>query len=506
MKRVRSILYVILCAIMFGCSNFDDLNTNPNTVENATSSLLATSVILDMVQPDGYAANFIQDACLAKQMIWMEYLHDYNYNVLGRASFSGYTMLINANKMKELAAEQDREAYEALALLAKAYKLFYLSMQVGDIPFSNALQGELNNTKPQYDSQKEVMEAILEDLEMASHLFSLAHSFEGDPIFQGDVSKWEKVTNAFRLKVLMYLSKKENDPELNIKEQFARIFNNDPLMESNRDNLQLVFSDKSGQLYPYNKAISKHYVYATISSVVIDTLKAYNDYRLFYFAQPAATMIEKGLQPDNADAYIGLDPVADFSDVKSEYAKGAYSAINLRYIEIPSGEPYTRVGYAEQCFILAEAMLRGWISGNAIEYYNAGIKASMRFIAENTPDDELYHHGKKITEDYIDTYLNSESVMLKGGIEHQIKQIIIQKYLTYYMQYPFDAYYEYRRTGYPVLPINPFTNRNVEKDKIPVRWMYPTKEFDYNKENVDKAVASQYDGIDNNNKIMWILK
>ncbi len=96
--------------------------------------------------------------------------------------------------------------------------------------------------------------------------------------------------------------------------------------------------------------------------------------------------------------------------------------------------------------------------------------------------------------------------MLKGGIEHQIKQIIIQKYLTYYMQYPFDAYYEYRRTGYPVLPINPFTNRNVEKDKIPVRWMYPTKEFDYNKENVDKAVASQYDGIDNNNKIMWILK
>ena len=36
--------------------------------------------------------------------------------------------------------------------------------------------------------------------------------------------------------------------------------------------------------------------------------------------------------------------------------------------------------------------------------------------------------------------------------------------------------------------------------------MYPTKEFDYNKENVDNAVASQYDGIDNNNKIMWILK
>ena len=47
-------------------------------------------------------------------------------------------------------------------------------------------------------------------------------------------------------------------------------------------------------------------------------------------------MTEKGLQPDNADAYIGLDPVADFSDIKSEYAKGAYSAINLRYTDIPA--------------------------------------------------------------------------------------------------------------------------------------------------------------------------
>lgn len=506
MKKIKSIVYFILCAMISSCSNFDHLNTNPNTVETATSSLLATSVILDIVSPDGYAANFIQDACLAKQMIWLEYLHDYNYNVLGRASFSGYTMLINADKMKELAKEEYKDAYEALALFAKSYKLFYLSMQVGDIPLSDALQGESNNTKPRYDSQEEVMKTILDDLETASHLFSIANSFEGDPVFQGDVSKWEKVTNAFRLKVLMYLSKKENDPELNCKERFARIFNNEPLMESNKDNLQLVFSDKSGQLYPYNKATSKHHVYVTISSIVIDTLKVYNDYRLFYFAQPAKTMTEKGLQPDNADAYIGLDPVADFSDIKSDYAKGAYSAINLRYTDIPAGEPYTRVGYAEQCFILAEAILRGWINGNATEYYNAGIKASMTFIAENTPDDEKYHYGKIITEDYIGTYLNSEPVMLQGDTEHKIKQIIVQKYLTYYMQYPFDAYYEYRRTGYPVLPINPLTNRNAEKDKIPVRWMYPTKEFDYNKENVDNAVASQYEGIDNNNKIMWILK
>ena len=74
------------------------------------------------------------------------------------------------------------------------------------------------------------------------------------------------------------------------------------------------------------------------------------------------------------------------------------------------------------------------------------------------------------------------------------------------MQYPMDAYYEYRRTGYPVLPINPNTNRNTDKNKIPVRWMYSTWEYDDNKENVEEAVQRQYEGIDDYNKLMWILK
>ena len=56
------------------------------------------------------------------------------------------------------------------------------------------------------------------------------------------------------------------------------------------------------------------------------------------------------------------------------------------------------------------------------------------------------------------------------------------------------------------MPINPETNLNVEKDKIPVRWMYPTREFDYNKENLEEAVERQYGSVDDNNKVMWILQ
>lgn len=36
--------------------------------------------------------------------------------------------------------------------------------------------------------------------------------------------------------------------------------------------------------------------------------------------------------------------------------------------------------------------------------------------------------------------------------------------------------------------------------------MYPIREYDYNKESVEDAVQRQYEGIDDYNKLMWILR
>lgn len=507
---MKTLYQFIIAGFLFSsvsCTkNFDELNTNPDSATTVTSALLATPLLLDITETGGTTVGFIEGNCLAKQMIWLEYLHDYNYNLLGRASIGDYKSLINTLKMVELAEEKDKAAYEALALFIRSYKIFYFSMQLGDVPYSEALKGEEGLVKPKYDTQESVMINIVQDLEKSASLFATASNFEGDPIMKGDVEKWKKVVDAFRLKVLMYLSKKETHSELRVKERFAQIVSSGNLMESNEDNFQLVFSNKAGQIYPYNNTVSKHYMYASISSVIIDTLKAYNDYRLFYFAKPAKTLIEQGLQANDKNAYVGLDPVADFSILQAQNADGACCTLNARYTDLITGEPYTRIGYAEQCFILAEAVLRGWISGNASDYYKAGIRAAMKFIADNTPDDVIYHSGRPITDEYINQYLQQDVIQLVGDFENQLRKIITQKYLAYYMQYPMDAYYEYRRTGYPVLPINPATNRNTDKNKIPVRWMYPTWEYDYNKESVEEAVQRQYGGVDDYNELMWILK
>lgn len=125
-----------------------------------------------------------------------------------------------------------------------------------------------------------------------------------------------------------------------------------------------------------------------------------------------------------------------------------------------------RLSYAEQNFILAEGAVRGWISGDASTYYKKGIEASMNFIADNTPDKEEYTHGRTITQEYIQEYLAQPVIQLSGDKEKDLEMILLQRYLASFLQHPYDAYYDYRRTGYPVLPINPNTNLNTEKDKI----------------------------------------
>ncbi|MGL4491504.1 MAG: SusD/RagB family nutrient-binding outer membrane lipoprotein, partial [Tannerellaceae bacterium] len=256
----------------------------------------------------------------------------------------------------------------------------------------------------------------------------------------------------------------------------------------------------------FYKTETKHADYAMLSNVIIDNFKNLNDYRLFYYASPSKYQLENGIDESDWSAYLSIDPSALFSDLSELAGEDKFCKLNTRYTNRPEGEPLIRLGYAEQNFILAEAALRGWIKDDANELYKKGIRASMDFITTNTPNEVAYHHNRAITDAYIDSYLAQEMIQLTGSKEADLEKIILQRYLASFMQHPYDAYFDYRRTGYPKLPINPESNMNPVKDKIPVRWMYPEAEFNFNGENANEAVNRQFGGVDDVNKLMWILQ
>ena len=166
------------------------------------------------------------------------------------------------------------------------------------------------------------------------------------------------------------------------------------------------------------------------------------------------------------------------------------------------GVPCIRLGYADMNFLLAEAVERGWITGSAKQYYEEGIRASFLFVRTTVPAE--YNNGVEITDDYITSYLKGEYVAYNtnGSVTDRLKQIWMQAFLARYFHMATDDYYEYRRNGYPEFPINPETNLNNAKDKIPMRYMYPESETNYNKESLYKALDRQWGGVDDVNSIM----
>ncbi|MEG0647259.1 MAG: SusD/RagB family nutrient-binding outer membrane lipoprotein, partial [Bacteroides sp.] len=245
-------------------------------------------------------------------------------------------------------------------------------------------------------------------------------------------------------------------------------------------------------------------------------LKAYKDYRLFYYFSPMQGMTDplylpKGetlLKKNDWNAYKGLEAAGAFGGEKDKISIKMHCRPNEVYRLTYVGVPAIRLGYADMNFILAEAAERGWISGAAKDYYEEGIKASFDFVRATVPDNPEYTHDMPITDEYIAAYLQGKGVAyaIGGSSADRLKQIWMQSYLASYFHTSWDSYYEYRRTGYPVLPINPETNLNDDKTKIPVRWLYPESESNYNKEQLEKALKRQWGGVENVNKVMWLIK
>ena len=117
-----------------------------------------------------------------------------------------------------------------------------------------------------------------------------------------------------------------------------------------------------------------------------------------------------------------------------------------------------------------------------------------------------YAHGKAITQSYIDNYFTGDAEF-KGSTNEQLKQIWMQRYILNFMQEAQSSFFEYRRNNYPDFPINPETSLNENnKNGLPMRWLYPSSETNYNRDNLKIALDKQYEGYDEINKLMWLLK
>ncbi|WP_025763330.1 SusD/RagB family nutrient-binding outer membrane lipoprotein [Dyadobacter tibetensis] len=490
-------IYIIALALFVtSCKDFEEMNVDPNRPTQAHPQLLLTNIEWSAFQAFGGTSPLYAQ----KMLVQTDGENTSQYYKWDRGSFDTYYQLRNVTKMMEEATRIKDNSYLALGKFFRAYYFFDLALTFGDVPYSQALLAEVQDTyvPAPYDSQKAVFLGVLKELEEANTLLKSENNIiAGDIIYKGSIQKWQKLINSFRLKVLLSLSSKESDADLKIKSAFAQIVNSEPIIESAADDGQLVFLDQQGNRYPeFNSSSFGSGMY--MDSTFIRRLQDREDPRLFIYSTQTKLASEAGKALTDFTAYEGGDPAAPYAQVNIKATAGKTSKVNDRYHKDPTTEPRVLLGYSELQFILAEAVVRGWITGDANTYYNKGVKASFKFY-------ETYSKGvmpSYVTEAKADQYLARPINDLSQALtaEQKIERIAMQRYLRSFFQSGWTAYYNTLRTGYP-------DYRRPAGVALPFRWIYPQNEYNVNSENVASAIKAQFgEGKDLISQKTWMFK
>ena len=503
MKRIYKFLTgVAAVSVMFaGCKSLDYYDTNPNqaALGSAPPSLILTTICADL---------FNLTPCWSQYQGWAQYVASYS-SQQGDLSFQGYSPGAMGfgyyNQLRycdDMVSEADRTnapAYRGLANFFKAYCYSEMTKQAGDIPMSDAMKGQSDfNFTPKYDAQKSVFLQCFDLLEEANTILGQAanEGFDfgsGDIMYQGSAAKWQKAVNALYIRLIMDCQKKVNDADLNLKARLQKILDNPtqyPIYTSQEDSFTFHWYDQTDNRYLIYYQVA-NLVYYRLGNTYYNLIKKYDDQRISVVASRTknAQDAEPNASSFNVDDYGGVDCNASYAEIDAQ--KDDASEYNAARYTAATGEPMMIVGYPEMCFNIAEACQRGWLTGqNAANWYEAGIRGSMQYY--------------ELPAQTINNYISSSVVSLQSGDEG-LQQILEQKYIAFFNNSGWQPFYEMRRTGIPAYQIG--ANMSNPSGKVPVRWMYPTNEYNHNKDNVNAALMSQWGSTsDSPDALMWILQ
>lgn len=516
MKTLKYYLLTTAIAIVVltGCQDFEALEKNPNRPNSAPASLVLNGVLNDLYERPWSLEH-------RQNQYWCCNYNYYGTNEYWASASLNFMTLKNIIKMEEEAKRSgagDVNPYSAIGKFLRANFYVRMTQRVGDIPLSEALQG-LKNDAPTYDSQKNVYVQVLKWLdesntEIASLIASNDRTLAGDFYFNNELTQWQKAVNTYKFRVLISLSKKEADADLNVKARFKQMLDNPaqfPVMSDIGDNMQYEYNGTSN-LYPTNpgnRGFDKGRY--NMAQTFVKGLTDLNDPRVYVTCNPAKAKITAGLQPDDFAAYIGAPSGEALDDMTFKTGNGLYSYANQkRYYSTFAGyEPGLQIGYAELCFSIAEGINRGWGTGNASDWYTKGIRAAMEFygITEGAKVDITEADEDKVLKTVtvsVSSYLAQPSVAYAGDNAAGLTQILTQKYLAFFQNSGQEAYFNFRRTGVPAFHTGPGTGNG---GKIPKRWLYPVSESTNNTLNFTSALQRQFGStVDDLNNELWINK
>lgn len=491
-----TLLILSMLVVSVSCSEFLDVNENPNDPAISTPSLtlpvaqaslaslnatsmtyLGQSIAYNWATPSNWSAN----GDLTRYAITTGFYS----NIFETSYVDIFKNLTYIETYEDPTGAVDYSAYQVISKTLKGFQYQYLVDLYGDVPYTEANQRGANTT-PKYDDAETVYKANIDALTAAANLaLNLPSNAENpetkDIIFGGDMQHWAEFANTIKLRMLVRLSNTGQDAY--IREQIALIDANGAGYITADVNSNPGYSDaenRQSPFYGYFRNVNTNLQtnrgdYTVGSDFTIDYLTNTNDDRLERLYTGAA----------NGGAFKGAPqstilPGTGFtSDDLAKVGPGLLKSAD-------QDQPIMLL--SEALLLQSEAIVRGYIAGtdaDAQALYEEAIEESYIYLGVGATN------AASVTA--AQTYYGQNTNNISWAAStNKIAAIINQKWIALNGTSSIELWIEKTRTGFPAnLPI-PAESGGVR----PVSLLYPSSEIGRNSNNVPAQTAA--DAFTNN--------
>ena len=493
----RLVFILISLGIILGTSckkTYLDVNNDPNRVTdaNVTAELIFTQAE-NAVGQRAASGNFgflnewmgytAPNGGFVPQQNLISYNIDYTF---GDALFQNhYNVLfdLHQSEVKSLATGDSAIAGASIILSAKLFQ--ELVDLYGDVPYSQAFN-VTKYTTPVYDKAQDIYNSLLARLDTAIDYMMLSQKSAfaaADIINHGNAKLWIAFANTLRLRLLI---RQSEVPGFDPSAQIAKIQSTGGVLGAGQS-----ISVNPGYVNDVNKQnpYYANYGWTTTgtqsnlstdaNAYIVNILSSTNDPRLGRFFFPAGFDLSNGfvgntfgdpvgtLAQANASSYFGPGLVGDLNsnNVGTGYSQGQF--IYPSY---------------ESLFLKAEAVARGWMSGDANAALAAAITES--FVWLGVPDATTAAATYISTNPDIATLNSATSVAAKARI------VVYQKYIANTAIDPLESFLDQNRLHFLTDKSFISTFPGKISSTLPLRLLYPQSEYTTNSKNVPKEVVA----------------
>ena len=531
MKKI--IIYSIFASLILigtSCSDYLDINDNPNQATSSTpdrvlpqaltnSGAIASSFNTYGSSTVGYIANAGGFAGFGSLISYSFATTDYaGLFTSSYDNINDYQYVLDQTK-----SDKGQIYLNSIARIMRVYMYQKLVDTYNDIPYTDAIKGS-GSLSPKYDKAEDIYKDLILQCDTAINNIIAGQAASttnkvltsADPVFAGDMDRWKQFANTLQLKLLIRVNEVASltsfvSPKFSSFRTAIGVIADDVIVnpgyatEDGKQNPQFntfAYTSPATNITVTGAGRSRlpeRFVYGFYNGNKLDDAGRGS---VIYRSFPNTRVNHLGTEGSNVpEAPTGFPSWFTGASANSN----ALGVLKGR----TQGQPLLLA--AEGNFLLAEAISRNKIVGDAAGSFRLGIINSFKYLYKDVTG--KVDAAKNPISD-ADAYIAANAVSrlvnftLAVSTTQKIEAIITQKYIANNFISGDESFNEFRRTAYPAI-VNGSSDGNLSfassvststrADKLPARILYPNTEYQLNATNVPSSVSPF------TNRIFWDL-